>query len=544
MCQSLKEDAQKCDQDTISISFVSQKCNQNIDQLDPTFMYTQILKEILLTIDFTEEHTKKFTEYYRENFADNTIQLNNIDQFEMNYDQHLPIWWYTHECCLYSLLNRALRMMEVDTIIKMGFFIRALHEQIVELHSEQYNNCYQSKHWIVYRGQSLSQTDFDQLQNTQGGLMSFNNFLSTSKDIKVAQSFARSALANHTLVSIVFVIKIDPAIKSAPYASIRNVSHYDAEDEILFSMHTVFRIGDMIESNENSRLWQVELFQTTDNDAQLNALTERMRTDIRGSTGWDRLGKLLMKLGQFDKAEELYEALLGETSNNRERAQVYHQLGWSNKNQKKYDQAIVFFEKSLEIKQQIYPSNHHALATSFNEIGSVYERKIEYDKAWFYYKKGLNIQLETSPVNGPALAATFSSIGSVLVKMDNYPEALSIHEKAIEIWRKLNLPDDPKLAYSYHNTGFVYEKMGEHTKALASHKRALEIRQKSLPDNHPDLAQSYSNIGFVYNKMGQYFKARPFHQQAVDIGQRSLPNNHHRVQQWKKNLEFVERKCK
>ncbi|CAF1258378.1 unnamed protein product [Adineta steineri] len=544
MCQSLKEDAQKCDQDTISISFVSQKCNQNIDQLDPTFMYTQILKEILLTIDFTEERTKKFTEYYRENFADNTIQLNNIDQFEMNYDQRPPIWWYIHECCLYSLLNRALRMMEVDTIIKMGFFIRDLHEQIVELHSEQYNKCYQSKHWTVYRGQSLSQTDFDQLQNTQGGLMSFNNFLSTSKDIKVAQIFARSALANHTLVSIVFVIKIDSAIKSAPYASIRDVSHYDAEDEILFSMHTVFRIGNMTESNENSRLWHVDLFQTTDNDAQLSALTERMRTDIRGSTGWDRLGKLLMKLGQFDKAEELYEALLGETSNNRERAQVYHQLGWSNKNQKKYDQAIVFFEKSLEIKQQIYPSNDYVLATSFNEIGSVYERKIEYDKAWFYYKKGLNIQLETSPVNGPALAATFSSIGSVLVKMDNYPEALSIHEKAIEIWQKMKLPDDPKLAYSYHNIGFVYEKMGEHTKALASHKTALEIRQKSLPDNHPDLAQSYSNIGFIYNKMGQYFKARPFHQQAVDIGQRSLPDNHPRVQKWKKNLEFVERKCK
>jgi len=45
-------------------------------------------------------------------------------------------WWYTNECFLHRMLNRALRMMKVDIIIKMGFFVRDLHCQIEELHKK------------------------------------------------------------------------------------------------------------------------------------------------------------------------------------------------------------------------------------------------------------------------------------------------------------------------------------------------------------------------------------------------------------------------
>jgi hypothetical protein len=52
------------------------------------------------------------------------------------------------------MLNRALRTYEVDTIIKMGFFIQRLHKEINELHIKQTDG--QEKHsFIVYRGQGL-----------------------------------------------------------------------------------------------------------------------------------------------------------------------------------------------------------------------------------------------------------------------------------------------------------------------------------------------------------------------------------------------------
>ena len=84
-------------------------------------MYTQILKEILLTIDFQQEHFMAFITYCRTQFNGNLAELGNVDKLEKNIVDSTPIWWYTYHCFLYSMLNCALRTMEVDLIIKLGF---------------------------------------------------------------------------------------------------------------------------------------------------------------------------------------------------------------------------------------------------------------------------------------------------------------------------------------------------------------------------------------------------------------------------------------
>jgi hypothetical protein len=147
------------DHNSISISFVKSRdegSNQNLDQLDQSFMYAQILKEILITIDFEQIHIDEFLTYCREQLAGNTIELKNVEKIEKEYHHHQPIWWYTYDCFLYSMLNRALRTMEVDLIIKMGFFVRDLHNHITAHHSEQYRGSDHSASFIVYRGQGLS----------------------------------------------------------------------------------------------------------------------------------------------------------------------------------------------------------------------------------------------------------------------------------------------------------------------------------------------------------------------------------------------------
>ena len=103
--------------------------------------------------------------------------------------------------------------------------------------------------------------------------------------------------------------------------------------------------------DENPRLFQVELSLTSDNDPDLRALTDRMREETEGSTGWDQLGQLLLKMGQPAKAQQIYEIMLQQPSNDdSETAHIYHQLGWVKDDQGEYEEAIAFYEKSLEIK--------------------------------------------------------------------------------------------------------------------------------------------------------------------------------------------------
>ena len=180
----------------------------------------------------------------------------------------------------------------------------------------------------------------------------------------------------------------------------------------LFSMHSVFRINDIKPMDGNNRLFEVNLTLTSDNDQDLCALTDRIREEsFPNVEGWYRLGLLLIKMGQSDKAQEVYEVLLDQTTNESEKAPIYHQLGGVKYNQGEYQEAIIFHERSLEISQKFLPPNHPDLASSYNNIGLVYDRMGDYPEALSSYEKALKIQQQSLPPNHPNLAKSYIGCG-------------------------------------------------------------------------------------------------------------------------------------
>ena len=511
ICQALKQATDVCEYNATPISFMGTSgdlSKKKLKQLDCLFMYTQIMKEILLAIKFEESHIKEFINHCRDAFAENKDALNIVKQVERQYHNKTPIWWYTGPTFLYPMLNHALRVMNADVIIKMGFFISDLHRQIEQLHKEQYSERHLDETFILYRGQGLSKTDFEQMSKIKGGLMSFNNFLSTSKDHDVSFAFAESNSTSLDMVGILFAMTIDPLKSTTPFASIKVESKFSHENEVLFSMHSVFRIGDIRRMGENQRLFRVNLTLTSDNDEDLRGLTKRIREEIDPDCKeWHSLGKLLLKLGQPDKAQEVFEVLLGQADDDIEKALIYHHIGWAKYDKGEYKEALTYYEKALKNRQQSLPSNHPHLGRSYNNIGLVYHNMGEYPKAISSNEKALEIFQQSLPSNHPHLALSYNNIGIVYSNMAEYSKALSSLEKALEI-RQHSLPSNhPDLTMSYNNIGNVYDNMGEYSKALSYFEKALEIQQQSLPPNHPDLAYSYSNIGNVYDNMGKYSKA-------------------------------------
>ncbi|CAF4091000.1 unnamed protein product [Adineta steineri] len=528
ICQALQLAVKQCDQDSIAVSFLTVNemvSTDNLNQLEPTFMYTQLFKEILLDIKYNRNAIKDLAACCRQVFTGNPVELQVIDEFEGAYDPRNAIWWYTRECFTYKMLNQALRIMNADIIINMGFFLRDVHQQIQQLHEQQVSS-YGRKPFLVYRGQGLMKSDFEKLQKSKGELMSFNNFLSTSKDEKVSLRFARNASTEPNKVGILFIMSIDPCLKSTPFALIKEMSYFKGEDEILFSMHTVFRVNAIQQMDNKKQLYRVELELTSDDDQQLRLLTDRIREEAGGSTGWKRLGNLLLKIGQFNKAEELYNVLLEQTSDEGEKAFSYGCLGYVKDDQGDYKKAIWYYEQGIEIEQKTLPSNHPNLATSYNNIGIAYYKMGEYSKALSSHEKALEIYQKTLPSNHPLLANSYNNIGFVYDNMGEHSKALSFYEKALEMRQKTLPSNHPDLAGSYSNIGSVFEKMGEYSKALSYFEKALEIQQKTLPSNHPLLATSHNNIGSVFEKMGEYSKALSSHEKALEIRQKALPSKH------------------
>ncbi|CAF4163606.1 unnamed protein product, partial [Adineta steineri] len=434
LCQGLQLGVKQFNQDSIAMSFITVKemaSADNLNQLEPTFMYTQLFKEILLDMEYGEQAVKDFITYCRQNNSGSPI---NINLFENEYRAQSAIWWYTHPSFIYYMLNYGLRTMNADIIITMGFFLRDVHKQIQQLYEQQVN-IYERKSFIVYRGQGLLKSDFEKLQKTEGGLLSFNNFLSTTKDKEVSIGYAHTDLTEPDKVSILFRMSIDPSIKSAPFASINDVSYFKEEDEILFSMHTVFRVNAIKQMDTENQLYQAELQLTADDDQQLRLLTDRIREEAGSSNGSHRLGNLLLQIGQFNQAEKLYKLLLEQTSDKTEKAHYYHQLGYVKIHQGDHQKAIYYYEQGHEILQKSLPLNNHWLGTSYNNIGCVYESMGEYSKALSYYETALEIQRNLLPSNHPRLAGSYINVGNVYNHLEEYSKALSYYEKAHEIYQ-------------------------------------------------------------------------------------------------------------
>ncbi|CAF1284004.1 unnamed protein product [Rotaria magnacalcarata] len=245
ICTQLTKVTQSCDHDAIPMSFIPKReisepvsNEKNLDQLPPSYMYSMIFKDIVLEIDDDDDakSINTLVIYCRQQKIPG-IQINLL---QSAYHQKSPVWWYSKSMFLHSILNRALRLLDMEAMIKLGFFIRSLHLQLEQLHQEQSANFQQT--FTVYRGQGLSQQDFQNLCDSKGGLLSFNNFLSTSKEKEVAMHFVQDSSYQSTdNISVIFIMTINPSkisTSSTPFAMIDEYTAIKGEKEILFTTHS------------------------------------------------------------------------------------------------------------------------------------------------------------------------------------------------------------------------------------------------------------------------------------------------------------------
>jgi hypothetical protein len=358
ICKSLYQTTHHFNQDSMPMSFLSvagaSSSDTSLNQCDLYFMYGQLFKEILLDIDDDNERSiKELAEYCREKYAGNAAELKRIDQFEQEYGQHPPIWWYTCECFIYHMLNRALGTLDVDIILKLGFFIRDLHRDLEKIHLEKIHS-HEGQFLTVYRGQTFTNEKFEKLKEMKDGLISFNNFLSTSLNEDVSINFSCRGLKKKSdSVGILFHMTIDLTTAAIPFAAIEKTSNFESEKEVLFSTHSIFRIGE-ITPIEEKNMWRVNLTMTNEINSHLSVLIGEMREEIATAKGWYRLNELLIKLGELDKAEKVCNLLKmkqTETCN----SALYFQLAQIARGKGKFDQAAELYNKAIQVNEQ--PSN-------------------------------------------------------------------------------------------------------------------------------------------------------------------------------------------
>ena len=575
--QVLNRDLQHIEPDhpPISVFSCADALKRDLNELPAAFLYSQILKEIALGLENSENSIEDLTHHLYEQNIDNEALLHKINHFQQNYTSQSVIYWYSKEDFLYRILNQSLRELNGTVVMKMAFFIRDLHQRIQQLSEEQTNHQRRS---TVYRGQLMSNHEFNQLRHSAGGLLSFNSFLSTSRNQNVMVPFSDVG-PRADVTGVCFEIAVSHNCLRTPFASVTYESHFQEEEEVLFSMHSVFRIDEVKESPDTHR-WHVKLSSTSDDDEQLTALMKFVRNETKGPTGWHRLGQLMIRMGRWKEADEIYQELLKSTlpSNFIELSLLNNQLGYIWGHLGKHEEALAFYREALDITERNLPTDYLDRAKALNNMASVEASREHYSTALDLFKKALamhrssplrigrdlatiqenighihnqmgnlhqasasfteaqQIQLASLPEGHPAYATTLNNYGQLADNQGEYEQALRYYQQALQIQQRVLLPNHSDLAGTYSNIGDMQGKLGRFNEGLHSLEQAVRILKQLETPNYDMLALTYSNIGTLYFRSQDHQKALEFYIKASDIQTQHLPVNHTRTSKCYHNM--------
>jgi hypothetical protein len=229
------------------------------DKITPNWVELFCFVLLYLPLDRKQAKQDMLTEcrkYYRGNEA----EAKKIDEFERQNGTENVIHWYTRDSFVYRLINKALRTLNIDIIFKFRFFIIELYRQLKFYHTDYiqsllFNPTCARKIDTVYRGQLMSSDELEKLKNNVGEIISTSSFLSTTEDKKMAEifidgaPFSESALFEINIPDSYYEQIGDSLSYTRPFFKVDSLSHFTGENEIIFSIGTVFRIRSVKEDS-------------------------------------------------------------------------------------------------------------------------------------------------------------------------------------------------------------------------------------------------------------------------------------------------------
>lgn len=228
------------------------------------------------------------------------------------------------------------------------------------------------------------------------------------------------------------------------------------------------------------------------------------------------LGNYQESIEYFFKALKIREELAGSSS-----YEVAHTLGAI---------ATVYIESQLfddalganRATEKIYfdlkiNQISQEFAVLYNERGRIYFSQSDYKNAILYWQKALEINQKLYGEKNVYTAKAYSNIGNAYQAMGDYPRAIANQEMALGIYKSIFGNSNPDIALCYRSLGSVYRSKDDFDTALSYFNQALEIYRKSLGEKHLEVARCYIEIGGIYDNKKDFQNALDFYRKGNNM---------------------------
>ena len=175
---------------------------------------------ILLRMNYSITDRRQFLNLCFNEYRENSIELENIQDFEYFYSSTKSVKYFSNQTFLYRLLIKSLQSSNIDMLYLLRFFLQDITEQLKSCPNISVP---------VYRGQFLTNQQIEFLKTSINKTsLRFNSFIIAKKNREeIVKLFENNP--NH-LNSVLFHIEINSIGKQF-------------EDFILFPITTLFRIA-------------------------------------------------------------------------------------------------------------------------------------------------------------------------------------------------------------------------------------------------------------------------------------------------------------
>ncbi|CAF1239436.1 unnamed protein product [Adineta steineri] len=514
--------------------------------LNGAFLHSQLFMETLVDV-FKDrsldspQNRDKFIQICSLQQQSNQKQLEIVDEFKDTYEAEYAIWWYTRESFLYPLLNQAFRVENITMLLLCQFVIRDIHQRICDLDEVTSLN----ENMTCYRGQLMSRDEVDLLRRSVGSIISMKTFFSTTLNKQYALIRVDVPVHNSSVIDtepVFFEITIQRNILylGEPFANISAESSFPDEEEILFSIGSLFRINEVF--NEEGKFWKINLIYMPKfespllkNDGNyLNIIYKHMK-------GHDVLlrsdmGKILHQAGKLNEAESYYRQKIDYVSQldpqvlqqrdqeneflkkisqslrteivkidyakeNKEKLQICRFILALIAREKGDDDECLFWSEYLRYPDPDFQFNQLYLVYYHLLTGEVYEHSGQLKKAYQKYEKAWNtlMVMTNGEGNSRATPEIFMNIGNILLIISQgQNEPLEFYKKALNIYQGMLPSGHPKIGVGRLKIADYYRNRSQFQLALNEYEDCRQIFVRSLPLDHVNIGLTYYGMGLCY----------------------------------------------
>jgi tetratricopeptide (TPR) repeat protein len=174
-----------------------------------------------------------------------------------------------------------------------------------------------------------------------------------------------------------------------------------------------------------------------------------------------------------------------------------------------YNKALIYFKKSLKIREEIGFEND--ITGTLNNIGAVTQAQGEYDKSIKYFNRSLKINKKIGNLKG--VASNSNNLGIVFQYKGDYVKSSEYFMNSLKLSEEIK--DSKEMASVLNNLGTMYQKQKINDKAMKFFQRSLKIREER--GEKKTLTNLLINIGNLYMSEQKYIQAHDYYARSLEI---------------------------